>query len=210
MDEANRLQEEEKLVTQAKQNPAAFGRLYDLHYTAIFNYILRRTASVEMAQDITSETFFKALQNIGKFEWRNVSFLAWLYKIAGNEIAAYFRKGTYKAESLDRLQEEEGFEVAAPDDLEEELISAEEVLEQHQDFLLCRTKIEQLPLKYQEVIALRFFAGKKLKEIGEILSKSEGTVKSLLHRGLKKLKKLMSEDSESATFSATHHYKGRG
>jgi len=70
-------------------------------------------------------------------------------------------------------------------------LEAEEELKRYQDFLKVQEKISQLPIKYQEVITLRFFEKKKIKEISEILGKKEGTIKSLLHRGLEKLKDLM-------------------
>ena len=74
---------------------------------------------------------------------------------------------------------------------ETEVIEAEEELEKHGDFLILHQSISRLPLKYQEVITLKFFENKQIKEIAEVLGKREGTVKSLLHRGLEKLKKLM-------------------
>ncbi len=162
---------------------------------------------METALDITAETFFKALKNIRSFRWRNISFSAWLYKIASNEINGYFRKGFYRVVSLDDLREK-GFQPVSPRELEEELLAAQEALQKQQAFLLCREKISQLPLKYQEVIALRFFAGKQLKEIVEITGKPEGTVKSLLHRGIEKLKKILLADPNSATFFQEQHYKG--
>jgi len=181
---------EKELLARARHCPEAFGRLYNQNYPAILNYCIRRTGDVELAQDITAETFVKALKNIGRFEWRSDgSFSAWLYRIAGNELAGYFRKGTYKAVSLDFLRESQGFEPAAFDELEAELIAAQEELARHREFLDCRQQISLLPLKYQEVIALRFFAGKSHKEIAGILGKPEGTVKSLLHRGLERLRK---------------------
>ena len=73
----------------------------------------------------------------------------------------------------------------------DEVIEAEEELRRHEDFLLLHENIAKLSIKYQEAITLRFFENKQIKEIAEILGKREGTVKSLLHRGLEKLKKLM-------------------
>jgi RNA polymerase sigma-70 factor (ECF subfamily) len=185
-------QTEKELVAQARHCPKAFGRLYEQNYPAILNYCMRRTGDVELAQDITAETFVKALKNIRRFEWRSISFSAWLYRIAGNELASYFRKKSYKAVSLDYLRESQGLEPVSLHELEDELIAAQEKLARHQEFLACRQQVSKLPLKYQEVIALRFFAGKSLKEIAEILGKPEGTVKSLLHRGLERLRNQLS------------------
>jgi RNA polymerase sigma-70 factor (ECF subfamily) len=182
------LSEEKELVRQAQKAPDAFAKLYDQYYPKIFGYVLRRTANLEAAQDITSETFLKALRKLWQFRWRNVSFSSWLYKITTNEINQYFRKAEYKKSvSLEELQEQ-GFELISPYDPESELIEAQEKLKQYQDFQEIQEKILQLPVKYQEVIALRFFEQKQIKEIGEILGKKEGTIKSLLHRAVEKLK----------------------
>jgi RNA polymerase sigma-70 factor (ECF subfamily) len=180
---------EKELLARARHCPEAFAQLYDQNYSAILNYCIRRTGNVELAKDITAETFIEALKNIRRFEGWGISFSAWLYRVAGNEIASYFRKKTYKAVSLEYLRESQGFEPVALREPKDELIAAEEELARHQEFLACRRQISQLPLKYQEVITLRFFAGKSHKEIAGILGKPEGTVKSLLHRGLERLRR---------------------
>jgi RNA polymerase sigma-70 factor (ECF subfamily) len=182
------LSEEKELVRQAQKAPDAFAKLYDQYYSKIFGYILRRTANLEATQDITSETFFNALRKLWQFRWRNISFSSWLYKIATNEINQYFRKAEYKKSlSLEELQEQ-GFEPISSHDPESELIEAQEKLKQHREFLEVQVKIVRLPAKYQEVIALRFFEQKQIKEISEILGKKEGTIKSLLHRAVEKLR----------------------
>jgi len=182
------LSEEKRVVGQARKSPDAFAQLYDEYYPRIFGYVLRRSANLEAAQDITSETFLKALGKLWQFRWRNVSFSSWLYKIATNEINQYFRKAEYKkCVSLEELQEQ-GFEPVSPHDPENELIEAQEELKQHEEFLEIQQKIVRLPTKYQEVITLRFFEKKQIKEIAEILGKREGTIKSLLHRAVEKLR----------------------
>ena len=90
------LEQEKGLVERARKDAEAFGELYDLYYPKVFGYILRRTASVEIAQDITSEVFFKVLKNPGQFCWRGIPFSSWLYRIATNEIASYFRKNKHR------------------------------------------------------------------------------------------------------------------
>jgi len=182
------LNAERDLVKRAQKDPAAFAALYDHYYPRIFGYVLRRTADLEAARDITSETFFKALNKLWQFRWRNVPFSAWLYRIASNEVSQYYRRPEYrKSTSLEELQEH-GFEAISRSDPESELIEAQEKLERHRDFLEIRARIVRLPARYQEVIALRFFEQKQIKEIAEILGKKEGTVKSLLHRALEKLR----------------------
>jgi RNA polymerase sigma-70 factor, ECF subfamily len=179
---------EKDLVRQAQKDPQAFAQLYDHYYPIIFGYVLRRTANLEAAQDITSETFFKALRGLGRFRWRNVPFCSWLYRIASNETSQYFRQPDYKrSKSLEEIQEQ-GFEPVSPVDPGSELVEAQERLERHRDFLRIQARLARLPAKYQEVIALRFFEEKQIKEIAQVLGKKEGTVKSLLHRAVEKLR----------------------
>ncbi|HSL87431.1 MAG TPA: RNA polymerase sigma factor, partial [Bacteroidales bacterium] len=147
------------------------------------------TGKAEIAQDITAETFFKALKSIGNFSWQGIPFSAWLYRICTNEIAAYYRKGAYRAVSMDDLISK-GFRFASEYDLEEEIIAAENALERATELQLYSQAIKHLPQKYQDVITLRYFADKKLNEIADILGKPEGTIKSLLHRGIEKLKRI--------------------
>lgn len=182
------LKQEKELVERAKNDAQVFGELYEQYYSPIFGYVLKRTASIEIAQDITSEIFFKALKNLSKFQWRNASFSSWLYRIATHEIANHHRKNNHRFSPLDEVSDI--IADTAPI-AENELIEAETELERHQDFLTLHASISKLSVKYQEVIMLRFFENKSLKEICEILGKREGTVKSLLHRALEQLGELM-------------------
>ena len=180
--------DEKKLIERAKRNSEAFGELYDKYYSQIFGYTLKRVANLEIARDITSETFLRALKNLWQFRWQNVPFSCWLYRLANNEIANYFRKHKGGLVSLEKIPEP-----MSNSDPHEEFIEAEEELKKHKDFLRAQEKISKLDFKYQEVITLRFFEKKQIKEIAKSLGKSEGTIKSLLHRGLKKLRCEFSE-----------------
>ena len=182
------LERERDLVKQAQRDPTAFAELYDHYYPKIFGYALRRTANLEAAQDITSETFFKALKGLWRFRWRNISFSAWLFRIASNETAQYFRQADYRKSASLEVMQEQGFEPASPDDPHVELVEAQEALDRNREFRQVQERIARLPAKYQEVIALRYFEHKQLKEIAQILGKKEGTVKSLLHRAVEKLR----------------------
>jgi RNA polymerase sigma-70 factor (ECF subfamily) len=178
------LEEEKNLVEKAKKDEQVFGLLYDEYYPRIFGYVLRRTADLDVTQDVVSETFLKALKNLGKFRWQNVAFGSWLYRIASNEIVNFFRKKKPTV-SLDKISDP-----ASSSNHLQEIIQAQEKLAEHQDFLVIQKQISSLDVKYQEVINLRFFEKKQIKEIAQILGKNEGTIKSLLHRGLEKLRKL--------------------
>lgn len=178
------------LVKQAQAGDReAIGTLYDFYYQKILGFAARRTGSVQAAADITSETFLKVMKNINKFVFRDIPFSAWVYRIATNEIANHFRQK--KSYSLDKMMEESGFEIEDPKNFVEEFENAQKELERKNIFSTVSQKLRVLPVYYQEVISLRFFEKKKTREIADILGKSEGTVKSLLSRGIEKLREEM-------------------
>ena len=185
------LDDERSIIARAKKDPEAFGILFEQHYPAIFGYVLRRVEDWNTSKDITSEVFLKAFKGLWRYRWQGIAFSAWLYRIATNEVNMYFRKGRLNIVSLDQIMEEIGFEPVDPQTLEAERIEAERKLREYDDFFAIRSRVLQLPIKYQDVIALRYFERKSVKEVAEILSKKEGTVKSLLSRGIAKLKNLL-------------------
>jgi len=179
---------EQQLIERAKTDGDAYGELYDLHYAKIFNYILRRTGDVATAEDVTTEVFIKALERISSFTWQGLPFSAWLYRIASNEIANYFRGKHTKDLSLDAMMEEQGFEPAGDVDIEASLVEAQDEIERYQQFIAVQKRLLLLPAKYQEALSLRYFEKKSIAEIGQIMGKRPGTIKSLLSRGTKKLR----------------------
>lgn len=184
------LEVEQNMVLQSQADVQAFTELYEENYPVILNYVIRRTGDVDLAKDIVSDTFLKAIENIHRFQWRNVPFVAWLYRIANNEVNQYYRNQKKEAISLDHLQENNQFEAQSKRIHDEVQRAQIELEETHAQFLYYQKKIMELPVKYQEVISLRYFEEKSMKEIADILGKREGTVKSLLHRGLEKLRNL--------------------
>jgi RNA polymerase sigma-70 factor (ECF subfamily) len=194
------LEQKIALVERAKNDPKSFGELYDEYYPKIFGYILKRTANIEVSQDVTSEVFFKALKNIRKFHWRGVPFTSWLYRIASNEIANSFKGDRRRRALTEEFSESVNLSSPSPDI---EITQAQEELNKHEEFLALHEAISKLPIKYQEVITLRYFENKQISEIGDILGKKDGTVKSLLHRGLDKLRILM---EQNATFCKDYSY----
>jgi RNA polymerase sigma-70 factor (ECF subfamily) len=183
----DQLQAEKELVKRAQHSPEAFGELYEIYYRRIFNYALKRTASVQLALDITSITFLKAFAQIKKYRWRDVPFAAWLYRIASNEVNDHYRReGGRRISSIESIAD-----LADTGDYSDEISEAEEELSRHEEFITLHKKISELPFIYQEVIALKFFEKKKIREMVKILGKKEGTIKSLLHRGVEKLREQM-------------------
>jgi len=184
-------EEEQLIIKEAKTNNESFVKLYDYYYPKILGYCFRRTLDLNLSKDITSETFLKAFTGIGKYEWRGIPFSSWLFRIASNEMNMLDRKKKYNPDSLSLLKESGVFEIADIASLNEEKNELEKQLQQSKDFINVQQKLLLLPIKYQEVISLKYFEEKSIKEIVEILEKKEGTIKSLLSRGIEKLKNLI-------------------
>jgi RNA polymerase sigma-70 factor, ECF subfamily len=172
------------LIEKAKQSPEAFGLIFDIYYSKILSYALRRVGDAEAAQDITAEVFSKAFRALTHYRSRGVPFAAWLYRIAGNEVKMFYRRPR-KHTSLDVLTEA-GFDV--PSELREEREQLQELVERDARFARAMAALRTLPMRYQEAIVLRYIEEKEIGEIAQILTCREGSVRSLLSRGLRKLR----------------------
>ena len=172
---------------QIKKNPELFGNIFDAHYKSIFNYIFHRIADYDIARDIAADTFLKAYLKINSFVWKDISIQTWLYRIATNEINYYYRKNKSAKLLLETFayQAERLFEF---DNYKTEKQHVEEELQLNHNFAKVQQSLKKLDIKYQEVLSLRYFEKKSIIEIAEILDKKEGTIKSLISRGLEKLK----------------------
>lgn len=178
------LEQERDLVERARDSAEAFGELYDMYYDRIFGYALRRSADIDIAKDITSAVFFKALRHIKNYRWEGIPFSHWLYRITNREIVDLYHK----------KKRETSYEIAtnvSNTALREELVAGVNELRKHEDYLDLQNYISKLPSKYQEVVILKYFEDMDITQIAGVLHKPEGTVKSLLHRGIEKLRNLM-------------------
>jgi RNA polymerase sigma-70 factor, ECF subfamily len=188
--------QEKKLVEASRNNPNAFGELFEAYFPQILKYTMFRTGNAETARDITAETFYRALKNLWKFRWMGTTFLAWLYRIAGNLTADYFRGKKFEPLSLDEeLEKNRHSEPRSGQDLEQEIMDAQEQLDSNLSYAQVKERLLSLPANYQEVLVLRYFESRKIGEICEILGKKEGTVKSLISRGVSLLRQLIKEET---------------
>jgi len=169
------------LVEKAKRDPNAFGDLYDLHFDRIYAYIYRKTGDRQAAEDLTSETFTKALAHIGKYRYTGQPFAAWLYRIASNLVTDHYRTRRPTA-SLD-----EGLQMVAPGITPEEAALA---VDNKQAVIRA---IQTLSPDQQDVVLMRFSGDMKLKDIADALGKTEGAVKALMFRALGSLKGKLTE-----------------
>ena len=159
---------EQSLVDAARKDPARFLELYDRHFHRVYVYALRRTSNRAEAEDVTSEVFGRALANLDKYEWRGVPFVAWLYRIAANELA-------------DRRTQAARFVGAQPP----EAAGADPDLERH---VALFQLVDRLPDDQRRVIELRFGEGRSVREVADALGRSEGAVKQLQRRALENLR----------------------
>jgi RNA polymerase sigma-70 factor (ECF subfamily) len=190
--------DEAELVERARTQPEAFGHLYDRYYSVVLNYVFRRILDVALAEELTSNTFFNALRALGGYENRG-KFLAWLYRIAGNEIRLNWRARRKQHEGEARWRAELGRVRFATD----RAIAMEEVEEQARQFALLHEAIRRLPERYQTILALRYFESLSCEEVAEVVGTKVGTVKSLIHRGLKQLRRQY--EGDRATFQRNLH-----
>jgi RNA polymerase sigma-70 factor (ECF subfamily) len=183
------LKDEEQLIEQAKIDSKAFGQLYEFYYSKVFGYVFHVSGDYNISCDITSETFAKAFLNIRSFKWKGISISSWFFKTATNELNQYFRKKKYTPFTLIDLSVYK--EVASDKHFSDETNAALTNIYMTENFKEVQKQLKSLLPIYQKVIALKYFEEMSIKEISEILGKKEGTVKSLLSRGIDKLRKLL-------------------
>jgi RNA polymerase sigma-70 factor (ECF subfamily) len=152
----------------------AFGLLYERYVSRIYNYIYYRTGNIYDAEDLTERVFFRALRHIGNYNHRGLPFSAWLYRIAHNLVANWYRDNSRRKEiPLDDSM----FISRSSRHPEYELLQTEE-----QERLLIT--IRGLPPDRQQLLILKFVDHLSNAEIGQIMGRTEGAVKSLYHRTL--------------------------
>ena len=181
--------EDEILVSAAREDTEAVGRLYDKYYVEIVRYIYHCTFDHIVTEDLTSNVFLAALRHIGRYKWRQVPFRAWLYRIATNEVRMHWRR--QKRTSAISLHTDSSSQAEQNRELESGNPSAGDSVAASEEYRLVHKALLELRMKYRTVIILRYFEDKMIAEICEITGKKEGTVKSQLHRGLARLQDIL-------------------
>lgn len=162
------------LIARAKEDPEAFGLLYERYVGSIYNYIYYRTGNHHDAEDLTARTFYRALKHISRYVDRGAPFSAWLYRIAHNVVANWHRdRSRRQIISLDEL-------VMGTLKREEPATLAEE--REEQDMLL--QAVRRLPPERQQLLILKFVEQMSNAEIAQVMGRTEGAIKSLYHRTL--------------------------
>jgi RNA polymerase sigma-70 factor, ECF subfamily len=176
------------LVERAQRGDAeAFGLIYDRYMDTVFRFIYFRVGSRPLAEDLTADTFLRALKRIGSFTWQGRDLGAWLVTIARNLVADHFKSGRYRLEVttgdvLDADKAERGPEG-----------SPEAAVVDHITNVALLRAVKQLNPEQQECIVLRFLHGFSVAETAQAMGKNEGAIKALQYRAVRALHRLLPE-----------------
>lgn len=168
----NQQADERQLIEAAQKDPICFADLYEQHMERVYAFVIRRVRNREEAEDLTSEVFHKALANLSSYEWRGAPFAAWLFRIAANAITDRWKQTSREAGNP---LPEDGMDDKAVEDLERRA-------------MLARL-VRILPEDQRRVVILRFTEQKTIREIAEMMGRTEGAVKQLQFRALQTLRK---------------------
>lgn len=178
------------LVQRAQAGDAdAFGELYDRYVDMVYRYVYYRVSSAQLAEDLTSETFLRALRRISSFTWQGRDVGAWFVTIARNLIADHYKSGRYRLEmTTDDVSVSAGaaLSVDGPEGA---------VLEAMQNKVLLEA-IKKLNPEQQECVVLRFLQGLSVAETAQAMGKNDGAIKALQYRAIRTLGRLLPEGVE--------------
>jgi RNA polymerase sigma-70 factor (ECF subfamily) len=175
--------EGESLVDRAvRGDTGAFGRLYDIYADRIYRHIYYRTANIEDARDMTQDVFARAWQVLPKYRRTSTPFLGWLFTISHNRVIDYYRtRKDHAYLDIDVTADTRG---SSPEEFAEAQFNRYEV----------RRAVLKLPEDQQRVILLTFIEGMEYPEVAAILNKSEGNIRVIVHRALKKMREILKSE----------------
>jgi len=170
------------LVKRAQAGEAeAFAEIYDQYVDQVFRYLSFRVGNRSLAEDLTSETFLRALRRISAVSWQGRDLGAWLVTIARNLVADHYKSSRYRvevtiADMRDADRAEDGPE--------------SEVLDRLTNVALLDA-VRQLSAEQQECIVLRFLQGMSVTETAQVMGKNDGAIKALQYRAVRSLGRLL-------------------
>lgn len=174
------------LVERAQSGEAeAFGQLYDQYSDTVYRYIYYRVGGRATAEDLTSETFLRALRRIGTFTWQGRDFGAWLVTIARNLVADHFKSSRFRLEVTTGEMLDANEVERSPEDSVLESLSNAALLE----------AVRRLNPQQQECVTLRFLQGLSVAETARVMGKNEGAIKTLQYRAVRTLARLLPDDA---------------
>ena len=172
------------LVELARNGDAeAFGQLYDHYHASVYRFLYYRVGSVPLAEDLTAETFFRALRSMSSFRWQGKDFGAWLMTIARNLATDHFKAGRTRLESTTEDMSTLDTTTDGPEGAVLTSLTNEALL----------TALSELPTEQRECLVMRFLQGLSIAETADVLGRSAGAVKQLQLRGVRNLAKVLPE-----------------
>ncbi|UWP87317.1 sigma-70 family RNA polymerase sigma factor [Dactylosporangium fulvum] len=163
----------------------AFGLLYDRYFDTVFRFVYFRVGNRQLAEDLTADTFLRALKRIGSFTWQGRDLGAWLVTIARNLVADHFKSGRYRLE----VTTGDVLDADRPDRGPEG--SPEAAVIDHITNVDLLKAVKQLNPEQQECIVLRFLHGFSVAETAQAMNKNEGAIKALQYRAVRALARLL-------------------
>ena len=174
---------EEDLVERARTDPDAFAELYRRYVNRVHAFVYRRSRSIEVADEITSSTFERALRGLPTFRWREGGFKAWIYRIAANELASHYRRTQRQHTDRGQRAAQQLHDAVAPED--------PPITPEHGELVL--EALSRLNERYQRVITLRYLAGLSPEEAAQAMGLNKATLAVVLHRALGALRRAMDD-----------------
>ena len=172
------------LVERAQAGESeAFGLIYDRYVDTVFRFIYFRVGNRQLAEDLTSDTFLRALKRIGSFTWQGRDLGAWLVTIARNLVADHFKSSRFRLEVTTGEMLDANEVERSPEDSVLESLSNEALLQ----------AVRKLNPQQQECIVLRFLQGFSVAETAQAMGKNEGAIKALQYRAVRALARLLPE-----------------
>ncbi|MFF5264153.1 sigma-70 family RNA polymerase sigma factor [Actinomadura viridis] len=187
--EAGRDEALKDLVLRARDGDAeAFGGLYDHYVDLVYRYVYYRVGTHPLAEDLTSETFLRALRRMPAFNWQGKDFGAWLVTIARNLVADHFKSGRYRLEICTAELLEAGVPQEGPEQAVLEAMTNRTLLE----------AVRRLGSDQQECVVLRFLHGLSVAETALIMGRKTGAIKALQYRAVRALARSLQDDPRLA------------
>jgi len=180
------------LITQAARGDReAFGCLYEQHALRVFRHAYFLTGDPFLAEDLTAQTFLKALEAIPRYEDRGVPFIAWLLRITGNLTINY------------KKAQKNGHHAQLPESLEDDdrFTSPEKSCEANNNGERVWRFVSQLPQEQRQVIVMRFIDDLPYDEVAHVLGKSIGAVRVIQFRALAALRRMVQQDEMAVVYA---------